>query len=1239
MFLYAIQQAMTSIFISHSSKDNEAANSCKKKLLEAGHRGIFLDFDPADGIPAGRKWEQELYAQLRGCRAIVVLCSPHSMKSPWCFAEITHAKALGKEVFPIKIADCEIVGLLKERQVIDCTHFGEKKTYDQLREGLVSAGIDPKNAFDWDNSRSPYPGLLAFEAEDAAIYFGRDDDIRKGRELLNRLRDFQGARLALVLGMSGCGKSSLVKAGILPRLKNTQNWLVLAPFRPQQDPFAELAKVIQKKFESYGTVKTDNTKWLEKTESPEERVKNLLAKLSELKTVSNQEEATVLIPIDQFEELLGDSASKHSNKFLIFLYSLLEHAGASVMVLGTLRSDFLGSFQAHPNLKDLNFETLLVNPPGHDAIAQIVQCPADVAGLELEPGLVPLLVHDTKDGNALPLLAFTLRELFEGYGDDNKLEIREYEKLGGLKKSVARAAQTILDGYCPPRKSERAEVEESLRHALLKLVRIDEEGKAVRAIARWEDLPVAAHPLLERFVQGRLLVSRGDEQNRVLEISHEALFSAWPLLQEWISESKVQLRKKQKIEADAKEWEADNESEYLLLSGKRLREVERFDAQYGEVLPLNNLGRAFLQASLNKRKEHNYRWLRRGGYVVGIGLIAMGAWGVIKFTPGGQLWQVRRGLAYWSRRINDDELQSMAAIAFAKDGKVEQASQLLELIEYSSVKAEAITGIAEAISQLEVSEQAANLLQTALNSTDQIEHPSSKASAITGIAEASSQLKNPEQAATILQAALASTDQIEDSYGKAWTLTAIAKASSQLENSEQAATILQAALASADQMEDSYDKALALLAIAKTSSQLENPEQAANLLQTALASTDQIEDSYDKAWPLLAIAEASSQLENSEQAANLIQTALASTDQIEDSDDKARTLTAIAEANSQLEDPEQAATILKAVLTSTDQIEDSTYKAKALSAIAKTSSQLENPEQVVTILQNALASADQIKDSYGKVRTLRTIAEASSQLEDPKQATTILQAVLASADQIKDSLSKAEALIGISDAYRQLEDPEQATTILEQAAIILQAVLANVDQMEDPIDKVIELAAIADAYRQLEDPEQATIILQDALANFDKIVDLFDRDTAMKAIAEASSQLEDSDRATALLQAALASVDKTGDSLRRGETLVIIARASSQLEDPEQAIIILQAAFARVDQMEDPSNEPQNITIYYNKPKALAAIAELFAYRERWRTTLKAANLCPNRNCRVELLSQVLTVHAEEKNSKLKKEE
>jgi hypothetical protein len=141
---------MVSIFLSHSSQDNEVAGDLCRRLKEHGYDSLFLDFDPESGIKAGRDWERELYRNLRLARAVIVLCSASSMDSRWCFVEIAQAKSLGKPVFPIRISPCRIENILKDRQVIDLTAVGADEAYRRLFDGLHAEGLDPWDSFHWD---------------------------------------------------------------------------------------------------------------------------------------------------------------------------------------------------------------------------------------------------------------------------------------------------------------------------------------------------------------------------------------------------------------------------------------------------------------------------------------------------------------------------------------------------------------------------------------------------------------------------------------------------------------------------------------------------------------------------------------------------------------------------------------------------------------------------------------------------------------------------------------------------------------------------------------------------------------------------------------------------------------------------------------------------------------------------------------------------------------------------------
>jgi hypothetical protein len=147
---------MPAIFISLSTDDNQAAQKIAHQLRGAGYQSLFLDFDVADGIPAGRRWQQELFAALRACDAVVFLCTPASVQSRWCFAELSLARSL----------DRPIIGLLLDRT---CTHplLDDVQTIkwyedpvagqERLLVGLQKARVSSFQPSDWDLSRSPYP--------------------------------------------------------------------------------------------------------------------------------------------------------------------------------------------------------------------------------------------------------------------------------------------------------------------------------------------------------------------------------------------------------------------------------------------------------------------------------------------------------------------------------------------------------------------------------------------------------------------------------------------------------------------------------------------------------------------------------------------------------------------------------------------------------------------------------------------------------------------------------------------------------------------------------------------------------------------------------------------------------------------------------------------------------------------------------------------------------------------------
>jgi hypothetical protein len=242
---------VTSLFISFGGQDRARAIQVRDRLRTKGYEALFLDFDPADGIPAGRRWERELYVQLRKADGVIFLASTTSVLSRWCFAELSLARSLGRPVFPLRLDGDAWLELLADVQWADLTD--EEAGYTKLWAGLRRERLNPVDSFSWDPNRTPYPGLEPFDARDAAVFFGRDQEIARLVDLLQPTLRYGAGRFVAIIGPSGSGKSSLLRAGLLPRLERfPERWVVLPPLLPGREPVKNLARAFVQAFAAIG---------------------------------------------------------------------------------------------------------------------------------------------------------------------------------------------------------------------------------------------------------------------------------------------------------------------------------------------------------------------------------------------------------------------------------------------------------------------------------------------------------------------------------------------------------------------------------------------------------------------------------------------------------------------------------------------------------------------------------------------------------------------------------------------------------------------------------------------------------------------------------------------------------------------------------------------------------------------------------------------------------------------------
>ena len=280
------------------------------------------------------------------------------------------------------------------------------------------------------NVDNPYRGLLAFREEDAHLFFGRDVYVD---ELLESVATHP---LIAVIGPSGSGKSSVVFAGLLPRLRQTGKWQSLT-FHPDTDPFNSLAKAIILHLEPDLSIDNQLEKIDNLTKNLKEK-KTTLLQLFNLLTDKIQEGHRLLLIIDQFEELY--TQTKESAKQEQFLDELLTlHSAQSVTLILTMRADFLGRALLHrPFADELQHATKMIGPMNRSELTKVIENPLSGTFVSFEPGLTTQILDDVggEPGN-LPLLEFALELLWQKQVD-GKLTFASYEQMGKVEGALTK---------------------------------------------------------------------------------------------------------------------------------------------------------------------------------------------------------------------------------------------------------------------------------------------------------------------------------------------------------------------------------------------------------------------------------------------------------------------------------------------------------------------------------------------------------------------------------------------------------------------------------------------------------------------------------------------------------------------------------------------------------------------------------------------------------------------------------
>jgi lysozyme family protein len=589
---------MGTIFISHSSHNIDRAKEVFDWLTANGWDDVFLDLDPERGIVAGQRWKDALQKAAQRCEVVLALVSKEWLASRWCKAEIDTAQLMGKKVIIalIGVDKSEVPLDLTDQQWVDLDAGATE--YKRLAAGLRLAGLDPAT-FELEAGRRPYPGFAFFDEKDAAIFFGRDGEIVRAIDRIRGLARVGVDRMLIILGASGSGKSSFVRAGLLPRLnRDERTWLPLPTIRPERAVISGnfgLAEALLKKISEERFANEFRKRELPRSraaiqnfiESDEDGLLKIFDALREIahEPILYGEKSsppTIVLALDQGEELFNEDGRDEAKRFIDILTRTLKADPARALTLVAMRSDALPRLQAERLLAEFPKDTFPLEAMAEGSYRAVIEGPARLLKpkpLKIDPRLTDELLKDVSGQDALPLLAFTLAHLYDNYSTDNELNVTDYEKIGRLKGVLE---TTVKDAFADGAARGELPKNENDQLALWResfiphLAQVNAAGQSARRVARRDELPAKAGPLIDRFAERRLLIKdrRTDlgEDVEVIEVAHEALLRQ-PPLSTWLVEDQEFMIWRQRLARMCEEFKANERG---LLVGRELQRAREW---------------------------------------------------------------------------------------------------------------------------------------------------------------------------------------------------------------------------------------------------------------------------------------------------------------------------------------------------------------------------------------------------------------------------------------------------------------------------------------------------------------------------------------------------------------------------------------------------------------------------------------------------------------------------------------
>jgi tetratricopeptide (TPR) repeat protein len=582
-------------FLSYNSQDRAAVREVAERLIDEKLK-IFVDWE----LLPGREFQPALAEALHESRTCVVFVGPNDL-GWWQKEEVQVAIDKRAREPEFRVIPVLLPGAVRPKRgevahlefLINATWVELVKTLDddaafrQLVAGITGIPIRGRN--DWyEDGVCPYRGLEAFRPDDEKFFFGRDNLTGWLVGSLRReIRAAQGVRFLGVFGPSGSGKSSVVLAGLVPRLKagaieGSEHWPVVI-FRPGDDPLKNLATAVVQRFHPADSL-PDAAQVLKLIGDlrADARTLDIFAHMS---LCDQPGEVRLAVVVDQFEEVFtyrpqDDQARtrfEHDrNQFFANLLQAAAAPGGRVAVVLTMRSDFWSSCAPFPQLNDvLSSHQEQVGPMSASELREAIEQPAFRVGCEVEPALTERLLADVEGQPcSLPLLQFALTEVWKRR-NVRELMLRAYNDLGGVEGAIEHRANEIYNSLKP-------EYQDLCRWLFLRLVQPGEGTEDTKRRASYRELlpgDSTRAEAVKRLIQtladrdARLITTEGaDATDGAVEVAHEALIRGWTQFRRWVDAERAGLRIQRRLTEAAQEWAAaspEHKQDYLY-SGARL---------------------------------------------------------------------------------------------------------------------------------------------------------------------------------------------------------------------------------------------------------------------------------------------------------------------------------------------------------------------------------------------------------------------------------------------------------------------------------------------------------------------------------------------------------------------------------------------------------------------------------------------------------------------------------------------